>query len=115
MFLTTWCLLLLLPYLGYAIIGELPHSHHHEGASPTTVRSTLPMPAHQAVLTTDDCDDPDHCPLCQTYAAFSSCAAVFVCPWSLFPPVATYRINTYQHLITRILLSSTSSRAPPAV
>ncbi len=107
---TTWLVLCLLPYLCFALIGELPHQHGHGAAS--ACRRTLTATTPGMTLTAAD-NDCDHCPLCEAQAAFGACAALPIVHL-VVPVTCTPRIIVHRALAQRHLAPLTASRAPPA-
>jgi len=104
---TIWLLLLLLPYLGFAVVGELPHQHgaHH----PLSRSLTAGCGQQMAAVDVDDCD---LCPICQVQVAMAASASLAV---SLFVlPMAEHPSTDLSHgTAPRILAQLSSSRAPP--
>lgn len=78
----SWLLLTLFPYLCFALIGLVPHTHGHpQATTPLCAQSGTSSFGHLGALPVDDDDDADHCSLCQVQANIAACAPLD------FPPL----------------------------
>lgn len=113
---TIWLALFLLPYLCFAVIGDLPHMHgRHGGFVPTShaVFASEALTGSAMVLDLgSDENDPAHCSICQVQAAFSACASTIISPCTV-PIIASPVIANAQYLTARSILTLSASRAPP--
>lgn len=112
---TIWLMLLLVPYLCFTVIGELPHQHGHPDRSHTaSLHALCSSPLGTSWITNEGGEDNDgsHCPICIVQAAFSACASVSV-PQYCLPVTQTPETAIFRVCIIRTLPILLPSRAPP--
>ena len=120
---TIWCLLLLIPYLCGAVIGEIPHVHNHcQGQALLTLNvQTHTLVFAEAGVVTDAGESVrlssnaanDDCPLCRLNAVIAAGAIPAISLPSL-PPVSHLQTAHIPALRTPVTPALRNSRAPPA-
>lgn len=123
-FMTIWNILLLVPYLSFAVIGQLPHQHNHQhiyqhehqlNSTPvTSLCAHLASPNDSSLFSIQRNKgvDGSHCPICIIQAALSTCASISQ-PQFRFPVAQITETSASSHLLSRVLPALHSSRAPP--
>ncbi len=110
----SWLLLTLFPYLCFALIGLVPHTHGHEhGQAPLTMLTETASSGTAQALSSVDGDDADHCSLCQVQANIAACGPLAL-PCLIFAPPQSTGIVGCIPRIPPALAIHPSSRAPPA-
>ena len=106
--------LLVVPYLCFAVIGEMPHEHGQSGSSslPYSVAAGLTNIEHPCHTVGNIDIAGGQCPLCLAQASLSACASPSM-PVYLLPGMVLTQSMAGNALTIRTLLLATSSRAPP--